>query len=50
MRVITQVKQADGTIHASETQVPLEDLTSFLEVQREEAGEALVSQEIYPIG
>lgn len=48
MRVITQVRQADGTIHASQTEVPVEDLTGFLETQRAEAGEALISQEAYP--
>lgn len=47
-RVIAQTRQADGTIHASETGVMAEDLARFLEAQQAEAGEALISQEVYP--
>lgn len=46
--ITTQVTQADGTIHASKTTVPAKDLTKVLGIQRSQAGDKLVSQEVYP--
>lgn len=45
--IITQTKQADGTIHASKTTVPAADLTKVLQAQQKQAGDKLISQEIY---
>jgi len=47
--VVTQTRQADGTIHASRTEVPVEELVEFLGIQRAEAGTDLISREAYPI-
>lgn len=46
--IITQTRQADGTIHASRTEVLGRDLIEFLETQRAEAGDDLISQDAYP--
>lgn len=47
-QVTAQTRQTDGTIHASRTEVPVEELVKFLGIQRAEAGDNLISQEVHP--